>query len=88
MVQTVVITGASAGIGRAAARLFGARGAQVGLIARGEERLRRAAEDVPVSSRHSFYASPDCPLQTSASASQDEQATNVPRRRGNQVRCG
>jgi NAD(P)-dependent dehydrogenase (short-subunit alcohol dehydrogenase family) len=46
MVQTVVITGASAGIGRAAARLFGARGAQVGLIARGEEGLRRAAEDV------------------------------------------
>ena len=32
--QTVVVTGASAGIGRATARLFGARGAQVALIAR------------------------------------------------------
>ena len=46
MVQTIVITGASAGIGRATAQLFGARSAQVGLIARGQEGLRRAAEDV------------------------------------------
>jgi NAD(P)-dependent dehydrogenase (short-subunit alcohol dehydrogenase family) len=46
MTQTVVITGASAGIGRAAARLFGAQGARVGLIARGEEGLRGAAADV------------------------------------------
>jgi NAD(P)-dependent dehydrogenase (short-subunit alcohol dehydrogenase family) len=46
MTQTVVITGASAGIGRATARLFGARGARVGLIARGEDGLRGAAEDV------------------------------------------
>lgn len=46
MTQTVVITGASAGIGRAAARLFGAQGAKVGLIARGHDGLRGAAEDV------------------------------------------
>jgi NAD(P)-dependent dehydrogenase (short-subunit alcohol dehydrogenase family) len=46
MTKTVVITGASAGIGRAAARLFGAHGARVGLIARGEAGLRGAAEDV------------------------------------------
>jgi NAD(P)-dependent dehydrogenase (short-subunit alcohol dehydrogenase family) len=46
MTQTVAITGASAGIGRATARLFGAEGANVGLIARGEEGLRGAAEDV------------------------------------------
>jgi NAD(P)-dependent dehydrogenase (short-subunit alcohol dehydrogenase family) len=46
MTQTVAITGASAGIGRATARLFGARGARVGLIARGEEGLDGAAEDV------------------------------------------
>jgi len=44
--QTVVITGASAGIGRAAARLFGARGARVGLIARGQAGLDGAARDV------------------------------------------
>jgi NAD(P)-dependent dehydrogenase (short-subunit alcohol dehydrogenase family) len=46
MTETVVITGASAGIGRATARLFGERGARVGLIARGEDGLRGAAEDV------------------------------------------
>jgi NAD(P)-dependent dehydrogenase (short-subunit alcohol dehydrogenase family) len=44
--QTVVITAASAGIGRATARLFGARGARVGLIARGQAGLDGAARDV------------------------------------------
>jgi NAD(P)-dependent dehydrogenase (short-subunit alcohol dehydrogenase family) len=46
MTQTVVITGASAGIARATARLYGARGASVGLIARGQVGLDGAAEDV------------------------------------------
>jgi NAD(P)-dependent dehydrogenase (short-subunit alcohol dehydrogenase family) len=44
--QTVVITGASAGIGRATARLFGERGASVGLIARGQAGLDGAVRDV------------------------------------------
>jgi NAD(P)-dependent dehydrogenase (short-subunit alcohol dehydrogenase family) len=44
--QTVVVTGASAGIGRATARLFGERGARVGLIARGQAGLDGAAADV------------------------------------------
>jgi len=44
--QTVVVTGASAGIGRATARLFGERGASVGLIARGEAGLDGAVRDV------------------------------------------
>ncbi|MFZ0045371.1 MAG: SDR family oxidoreductase [Streptosporangiaceae bacterium] len=46
MTQTVVITGASAGIGRATARLFGERGAKVGLIARGSAGLDAAALEV------------------------------------------
>ena len=44
--QTVVVTGASAGIGRATARLFGERGARVALIARGQAGLDGAARDV------------------------------------------
>jgi short-subunit dehydrogenase len=43
--ETVVVTGASAGVGRAAARAFAARGARLGLIARGTERLSAAAEE-------------------------------------------
>src|SRR5437868_7123417 len=46
MTQTVVITGASAGIGRAAARLFGQRGDRVALIARGRAGLEGAVRDV------------------------------------------
>jgi NAD(P)-dependent dehydrogenase (short-subunit alcohol dehydrogenase family) len=41
--KTVVVTGASAGIGRATAELFGSHGARVALIARGESGLRGAA---------------------------------------------
>jgi NADP-dependent 3-hydroxy acid dehydrogenase YdfG len=44
--QVVVITGASAGIGRATARQFGAKGARVGLLARGQAGLHAAAEEI------------------------------------------
>jgi short-subunit dehydrogenase len=46
MSRTVVVTGASAGVGRAAATAFGARGDRVALIARGQEGLEGAARDV------------------------------------------
>jgi NAD(P)-dependent dehydrogenase (short-subunit alcohol dehydrogenase family) len=46
MTQTIVITGASAGIARATARLYGERGANVALIARGQAGLAGAAGDV------------------------------------------
>ncbi len=42
MAQVAVITGGSAGIGRAAAQAFAAKGYSVGLIARGAERLEQA----------------------------------------------
>jgi NAD(P)-dependent dehydrogenase (short-subunit alcohol dehydrogenase family) len=44
--RVVVITGASGGIGRASARAFGAQGAKVALVARGEKGLEAAADDV------------------------------------------
>jgi short-subunit dehydrogenase len=43
---TVVVTGASSGIGRATARMYGARGANVALIARGLDGLHAAAKEV------------------------------------------
>ncbi|MGV4980628.1 SDR family oxidoreductase [Streptomyces sp. NPDC001709] len=46
MPSTVVITGASAGIGRATARLYGRRGSNVVLVARGEGGLAAAADEV------------------------------------------
>jgi NAD(P)-dependent dehydrogenase (short-subunit alcohol dehydrogenase family) len=44
--EVVVITGASAGLGRATAREFGKHGAQVGLIARGVEGLEAAKREI------------------------------------------
>ncbi len=44
--QVVVVTGATGGIGRATARAFGARGAHVGLLARGTRGLEAARADV------------------------------------------
>lgn len=44
--QVVVVTGSSAGIGRATAIAFGARGAKVALLARGEAGLAGAVHDV------------------------------------------
>jgi NAD(P)-dependent dehydrogenase (short-subunit alcohol dehydrogenase family) len=67
MTQTVVINGASAGIGRATARLFGQRGDKVGLLARGTEGLAAAAEEItaaggtalPISADMADYAQLD-----------------------------
>jgi NAD(P)-dependent dehydrogenase (short-subunit alcohol dehydrogenase family) len=44
--KVVVVTGASGGVGRATARLLGQRGAAVALLARGEQGLHAAADEV------------------------------------------
>ncbi|MGH7952710.1 MAG: SDR family oxidoreductase [Limisphaerales bacterium] len=44
--EVVMITGASAGIGRATARAFAKRGAQIGLFARGYDGLQAARKEV------------------------------------------
>src|SRR5438045_3062637 len=44
--EVVVVTGASAGVGRATVREFARRGAAVALIARGKERLEVAQREV------------------------------------------
>jgi short-subunit dehydrogenase len=45
-VAVVVVTGASAGVGRAVAHAFGARGDKVALVARDADRLDQAAKEV------------------------------------------
>ena len=44
--EVVVVTGASAGVGRAIARAFAKRGAHIGLLARGHDGLEGAQRDV------------------------------------------
>ena len=44
--EVVVITGASAGVGRATARLFAQGGARIGLFARGADGLEAARKEV------------------------------------------
>ena len=44
--RIVVVTGASAGIGRATALAFGQRGWRVALLARDSERLRAAEHEI------------------------------------------
>ncbi|MGQ0644995.1 MAG: SDR family oxidoreductase [Elusimicrobiota bacterium] len=44
--QVVMITGASAGVGRATARAFARRGARIGLLARGRDGLEAARREV------------------------------------------
>jgi NAD(P)-dependent dehydrogenase (short-subunit alcohol dehydrogenase family) len=52
--ETVVVTGASAGLGRAIACEFAKRGAQVALLARGKEGLEAAARDVEAAGGSAF----------------------------------
>ena len=57
--QVVVITGASSGIGREAARLFAMRGARVVLAARRGEVLAKLAEDIRLDGGHALAVPTD-----------------------------
>ena len=59
VVGAVVVTGASAGIGRAAVRLFAERGASVALISRNENRLHAAAREVEHAGGQAFVVPAD-----------------------------
>ncbi len=70
--EVVVITGASAGLGRATAREFGKHGARVGLIARGVEGLEAAKREIESSGGEALVL----PLDV-ADASAIENAANA-----------
>jgi NAD(P)-dependent dehydrogenase (short-subunit alcohol dehydrogenase family) len=57
--QVVVVTGASAGIGRATVREFARHGADIALLARGEEGLRAAAAEVGAAGRRALVIAVD-----------------------------
>jgi short-subunit dehydrogenase len=59
MGKVAVVTGASAGIGRAAARELGRRGYAVGLLARGEAGLRAARGEVEQAGGRALYVPVD-----------------------------
>src|SRR5690349_13113475 len=44
--EVVVVTGASAGLGRAIVRAFARQGARIGLVSRNQERLEEAKKEV------------------------------------------
>jgi NAD(P)-dependent dehydrogenase (short-subunit alcohol dehydrogenase family) len=71
-----VVTGASGGIGRATAKAFGARGAFVGLVARGEKGLAGAARDVEAAGGKACVIPTDVadPEQCEAAAEEVERA--------------
>jgi short-subunit dehydrogenase len=71
--SVVVITGASAGIGRASVRAFAERGYDVGLIARDSDRLEAAADEVRAAGHRALAV----PLDVADAAAVDEAAARI-----------
>jgi NAD(P)-dependent dehydrogenase (short-subunit alcohol dehydrogenase family) len=74
-VTVVAVTGASAGVGRATARAFAREGADVGLIARGRDRLQSAKREVEELDRRASVVEADVAdaAQVEAAAQQIEE---------------
>jgi NAD(P)-dependent dehydrogenase (short-subunit alcohol dehydrogenase family) len=72
--DVVVITGASAGVGRATARAFGQLGARVALLARGEDGLTAARDEVEAAGGRAIVCPADVadPAQVEAAAGRAE----------------
>ena len=75
MPETVVITGASAGVGRATAQLFGRRRAKVGLIARGRDGLEAARREIEAAGGEAIVL----PLDVSDADAVEQAAAEVER---------
>lgn len=75
--MVVVITGASAGVGRATAQAFANAGASLGLIARGEDRLDSAVRDAEASGVAAVGVSADVADAAAVEAAADEIERNL-----------
>jgi NAD(P)-dependent dehydrogenase (short-subunit alcohol dehydrogenase family) len=76
--EVVVVTGASAGLGRAIARRFGEAGAHVALVARGEDGLLGAKREI----EHLGGRAIVCPLDVADAAAVEEAAERTERELG------
>src|SRR5215218_7361919 len=76
--KVVVITGASAGVGRAVARAFASRGDSIALIARGEERLDEARREVEAAGGRALA----CPLDVADADAVEAAAERIERELG------
>ena len=73
MSRVIVVTGASAGVGRAVARALGARGDAVALLARGEDGLQAARREVEAAGGRALV----CPVDVADAAAVDAAAARV-----------
>src|SRR5947199_518580 len=78
MRKVAVITGASAGVGRATVRAFAKAGYDIGLIARGEDGLQAAAREVEEAGRRALVL----PLDVSDAAAVEAAAATIERELG------